>query len=73
MPIKFSDHALEQLKRRNISMQHVIEVIRDPEEKSSSYKERSLRRKVINDKMLEVITITEGSKITVITAYYLDK
>lgn len=73
MPIVFSDHALAQLKRRRIDTQFVKEVILNPEKKKKSFRNRSLRRKVINGKILEVVTITEGSRITVVTGYYLEK
>ena len=35
-------------------------------------RKRKLRRRVYGNKILEVVTITEGSKITVITQYYLE-
>lgn len=71
MPIVFSDHAKFQLKRRKISQKLVIETVKSFEDQSSSFKDRKLRRKRIGDKILEVVTKTEGSKITIITGYYL--
>lgn len=71
MPVVFSDHAKLQLRKRGISQRSVLETIKNPEEESKSYKERRLRRKVFGGKILQVITITEGSRITVISAYYL--
>ena len=73
MPIVFSDHAKFQLKKRRISQKRVIETIRNPQEIISSIKNRRLRRKLFGGKILQAVTITEGSKITVITGYYLKK
>ncbi|MBI2019876.1 DUF4258 domain-containing protein [Candidatus Daviesbacteria bacterium] len=73
MPIKFSDHAKFQLKKRRISQKQILETVRNPQEIKPSYKNRRLRRKLIGDKILQVVTITEGSKITIISGYYLRK
>lgn len=71
MPIKFSDHAKSQLKKRGISQKLAIETVENPDETEDSFKARKLRRKSINDKILEVVTKTEGNKITIVTGYYL--
>jgi hypothetical protein len=73
MSVEFSTHAVAQLKRRGIAKNSVVSIIREPENKVKSFKNRSLRQKRFGGKMLEVVTVTEGSKITVVTAYYLDK
>lgn len=71
MPIVFSDHAREQIKQRIISQKRVIETIRSSSKKIVSFRGRMLRQKKFGDKILEVVTKTEGPRITVITAYYL--
>ena len=71
MPIYFSEHAITQLKDRKIPLKIVKEVAKNPKEIRKSYRGRKLRRSHIGDKLLEVVTITEGSRITIITAYYL--
>jgi hypothetical protein len=73
MPIKLSDHAIQQIKRRNLTQDLVIDIVGKPEEILTSYRRRKLRRRKIGDKILEVVTRTEGSRITVITAYYLEE
>ena len=73
MPIKLSDHAIQQIKRRDLSEELVIEIADKPEEILSSYRGRKLRRRQIGGKILEVVTKTEGSNITVITAYFLEE
>ena len=71
MPIKFSQHAKQQLKRRRISQKLAINTVRNPGEIVKSYKRRKLRRVVSGGKILQIITVTEGSKITVVSGYYL--
>mgnify|MGYP001591864875 CR=1 FL=1 len=71
MPIKFSDHAKKELKIRGISQKRAIETVNNPEETLPSYKIRRLRQRQFGDKILRVITITEGSRITIVTAYYI--
>ena len=71
MPIVFSDHAKDQLKRRRISKKLVLGIVVKPDEIGSSFKDRKLRRKRIGGKILEIVTKTEGNKITVVTAYFL--
>jgi len=73
MPINFSEHVIEQMKERNISEKVVREVTENPQEVLNSYRGRKLRRRYINDKLLEVVTVTEGSRITIITVYYLEE
>lgn len=46
-------------------------MVRNPDEIKLSYKNRKLRRKLMGGKILQVITITEGPKIAVISDYYL--
>lgn len=71
MPIVFSDHAKKQLRRRKIQQEMVIQTIRHPQEILPSFKGRRLRRRAFGDKILQAVTITEGSKITVVSSYYL--
>lgn len=73
MPIAFSKHALKQMKRRKIAQKRVIEALKNPRKKTVSFRGRVLRQKRFNDKLLEVVAKTEGSRITVITAYYLEE
>ena len=73
MPIKFSEHATNQLRRRRISQKLIIEAVRNPRKKIVGFRGRSLRLKQVGDKILEVVTKTEGSRITIITAYFLEE
>ena len=71
MPIVFSEHAKIQLKKRKISQKIIKHVVYTSKTIIPSYKTRKLREVKIRGKILRVVTRTEGSKITVITAYYL--
>ena len=71
MSIKFSDHVTRQLEERKISKKRVIDTVKKPETKSKSFKNRTLRQKEFGSKILEVVTVTEGSRISIVTAYYL--
>lgn len=73
MPIRFSDHAKFQLRKRHLSQKKILEIVKNSDETLPSYKNRRLRRKLIGGKILQVVTITEGSRITVISGYYLRK
>lgn len=73
MIIVFSDHAKKQMIERKIPKKSILEAIKNPENKLSSYRNRELRQKQFNDKILEVV-ITEEENITiVVTQYYLEE
>lgn len=73
MPIIFSEHAEKQLKERYISKKRTTEAVKNPDRILESFKNRRLRQRRFGDKILEVVTVTEGSRISVVTAYYLKK
>ena len=68
---KFSKHARERNVKRKIPNKQILETVRKPDSEVESFKGRRLRRKKFGDKILEVVTITEGNKITIVTQYYL--
>lgn len=69
--IVFSDHAVEQNKKRKIPESSILRTVTNPEEVDKSSRGRLIRRKKFGNKILEVITATEGSRVTIITQYYL--
>lgn len=73
MPVILSDHAIQQIKKRNLSEDLVVEVSQEPDKILPSFRGRKLRRRQVSDKILEVVTKTEGSRIIVITAYILEE
>lgn len=72
MKIELSSHAQDRLGSRKISEEHVFKTLANPDETFGSYRSRKLSRKKFNDKILEVVSIKEKSKIIIITAYYLE-
>lgn len=71
--IVFSEHAKERNRKRKIPEEWILETVRDPDKIISSFRDRKLRRKRFDDRLLEVVTKTEGSKITVVTQYFLEE
>lgn len=69
--IIFSDHAVTQNKKRKIPESRILRTVTDPIEVEKSSRGRLIRRKHFGKKILEVITVTEGSRVTIITQYYL--
>ena len=69
--IVFSDHAIERSKERKIPKKLILETIFSPEKVTENFRGRKLHRKRFGDKILEVVTITKGPKITIITQYWL--
>ena len=73
MPIVFSEHAKKQLKERNISRERTVDTVENPDRMLASFKSRRLRQRRFGDRILEAVTVTEGSRITIVTVYYLKK
>ena len=73
MPIVFSEHAKKQLKERNISRERTVDTVENQDRMLASFKSRRLRQRRFGDRILEVVTVTEGSRITIVTVYYLKK
>lgn len=73
MSVVFSDHAKQQLRLRKISRDIVVEAVKISEKILPSFRGRKLRQIQVHDKLLEVVTRTEGSRITIITAYFLEE
>ena len=73
MPITFSDHAKKQLRRRKISQKLAFDIVKNPDKTIVSFRNRKLRQRLIGDKILEIVTVTEGSRITIITGYIIEK
>jgi len=63
--------AKERNRKRKIPKNWILKTVKEPEEILDSSRGRKLRRKKFQDKTLEVVTVTEGTKITIISQYYL--
>lgn len=73
MSIIFSEHAKRQLKRRGISLKLARDIVVKPDKIDSSFRNRKLRSRTVRGKLIEIITKTEGSRITIITGYLIKK
>ena len=71
--IVFSAHAVQRIRARKISRLLVVETIKHPQKIISGNRGRKLRQRKFGDKILEVITITEGSDIIIVTQYWLEE
>lgn len=69
--IEFSNHAKERNRKRKIPKSWIIKTVENPKEIIDSLKGRKLNRRKFGNKILEVVTITEGIKVIIITQYYL--
>lgn len=69
--IEFSDHAKERNLKRKIPKSWIIKTVKQPDKIIEGIRGRKLNRRKFSDKILEVVTITEENKITIITQYYL--
>lgn len=73
MKIVFSDHAKKQRIERKIPKKHILETIKNPKNKLESYRNRQLSQKQFGARILEVVTVADGSSTIVVTQYYLEK
>lgn len=71
MEIEFSDHVVEQIKRRGISKKKVLETVDNPDREMLSSRGRRLLQKKFGDKVLEVVSVWEKGRLIIVTAYYL--
>ena len=73
MKIVFSDHSKNRNLKRKIPKRFIIFTIEEPESVIPSFENRKLRQRRFGDKILEVVTVTEGNIITVVTQYWFEK
>lgn len=75
--VEFSDHALRQLKERELPRHVVLETIQTPDEITEGHSGRKIARKVIRLGRLEwlfrVVYMEEGGKLEVVTVYRTTK
>lgn len=72
MRIELSDHANEQNRRRSIPLNDIFETVKNPDEVKPSFRNRTIYRKTFDNRMLEMITVSENGIIVIVTQYYLD-
>jgi len=69
--LEFSQHGLEQIRRRGISKTRVKKAIQKADNQQATFKGRRIFQKRFGKKLLEVVVIEEAEKLVIITAYYL--
>jgi hypothetical protein len=69
--IIFTAHAKVRIRQRNISEDEVKSAIANPDGACESFKDRTAVRKKSSQGTLEVIYKTSGTKIIIITCYWL--
>jgi hypothetical protein len=70
--MKFTKHALIRMEQRGIDEYSIESAINDPDETIGSFGRRKLARKIIDNKILEIVYIEEDD-IIVITVYWLEE
>lgn len=64
--------AARRLQERKVSKARIVKTVESPQQIFKSFKGRKLRQRKFGNKVLEVVTITEGAKIIIISLYYLE-
>ena len=72
MKLSFSIHFQQAVSERNISIDHLKKAIREPDTSRSTFGGRTVSKKKVDGKLLEVV-YTRGGKneYRIITAYYI--
>jgi hypothetical protein len=73
MPIKFTKHALQRMKVRNISKDDIIEAINNPDNELNDSFGNKIAHKVKNNYLLRIFYYLEGNSKIIITAYKTSK
>lgn len=72
MKLSFSIHFQQAIFERNISIDHLKKVIREPDSSHSAFGGRTVSRKTVEGKLLEVVYTRRGkNEYRIITAYYI--
>lgn len=73
MPIKFTKHALQRIKSRNISKDDILDTINYPKSLKKNSHENFIAQKIKGKHLLRVFYLIEGNAKVVITAYKTSK
>ena len=73
MSIKFPKHALQRIKKRNISKDEILDTINNPDLLKKDLYGNSVAQKIIERRLLRVFYFSEGDAKIVITAYKTSK
>jgi hypothetical protein len=73
MSIKFTKHALQRIKKRNISKDEILYTINNPDLLKKDMYGNFVAQKIIERRLLRVFYFSEGDAKIVITAYKTSK
>lgn len=74
MKLSFSIHFQQAIIERNISIDHLKKTIREPDKSYDTFGERTVAKKKVSGKTLEVVyKRVDKNEYRIITAYYLLK
>ena len=74
MPIKFTKHALQRIKKRNISKDEILDAIKNPDFLTEDLYGNIIAQKIIDkQQLLRVFYSSEGEVKIIITAYKTSK
>lgn len=73
MSIKFTKHALQRIKKRNISKDEILDTINNLDLLKKDLYGNSVAQKIIERRLLRVFYFSEGDAKIVITAYKTSK
>lgn len=73
MPIRFTLHALDQMKLRNISEADIILTLNQPDEKHRDELGNLVSQKIFGKHLLRVFFIEDGGDKVIITTYKTSK
>ena len=73
MSIKFTKHALQRIKKRNISKDEILDTINSPDLLKKDLHGNFIAQKIIEKRLLRVFYFSEGDAKIVITAYKTSK
>ena len=72
MELRYTEHAEENIKERELDKAVIEDVIRDPDRVEHGKFNRKIAQKMVGVKLLRVIYEKEGNVYIIITAYYAD-
>jgi len=73
MSIKFTKHALQRIKKRNISKDEILDTIKNHELLKKDLYGNFVAQKIIKKQLLRVFYFSEGDAKIIITAYKTSK
>lgn len=72
MKLSFSIHFQQGVFERNINIDHLKKAIREPDDSYSTFGGRTISRKSVDGRILEVVYTRGGrNEYRIITAYYI--